>query len=82
MRLSELPPSFRSAVESLPLGEPSDPVITPRGVHLLVVCERSEPQAKVPDRTAIAAQLGRTRQAMMSRRYLRDLRRDAVVEER
>ena len=80
VRLSELPPDFRSAVASLAVGKPSEPVVAPTGVHIFVVCERNEPKAKVPDRAAIAEQLGRTRLAMMARRYLRDLRRDAVVE--
>ena len=55
---------------------------TPDGLHVLVVCSRVEPKATIPDRDTIIDRIGRRRLTMMSRRYLRDLRRDAVVEYR
>ena len=45
-----------------------------------MVCDRDEPVQAVPDRLAAEDSIVRTRLSMLARRYLRDLRRDAVVE--
>jgi len=82
LRVGELPGPFRAAIAKLTIGEPSVPVVTESAVHVLVVCERVEAVAKLPDRATIADRLELFRLSMMARRYLRDLRRDAVVEYR
>ena len=80
IRLGELPANFRAAVENLSVDQASPPVITDSGVHVLVVCERIEPKVGLPDRRTVENKLLRVRLAVMARRYLRNLRRDAVVE--
>ena len=82
LRVGELPAPFRAAIATLAIGEPSVPVVTESAVHVLVVCERVEAVAKLPSRDAIGDRLKLFRLSMMARRYLRDLRRDAVVEYR
>ena len=80
--LGETPETFRAAIAALKVGEVSRPVQGSDGVHVFMVCDRQEPQVEEPDREAIQNNIGQTRLSMMARRYLRDLRRDAVVEYR
>lgn len=80
--LGETPESLRTAIAALKVGEVSPPVLGPNGVRVFMVCDRQEPQVEEPDRTTIENNIGQTRLSMLSRRYLRDLRRDAVVEYR
>jgi peptidyl-prolyl cis-trans isomerase SurA len=82
LRVADLPPGFRQAVSSLPVGEVSAPLEGPAGVHLLMVCDRRNPQAETPQREQIAERLQRERVERLARRYLRDLRKEAFVEVR
>jgi peptidyl-prolyl cis-trans isomerase SurA len=82
LRLGDLPHEFRQAVASLPVDQVSAPVQGPSGVHLLMVCDRREPQAATPQREQIAERLERERVERLARRYLRDLRKEAFVEVR
>jgi peptidyl-prolyl cis-trans isomerase SurA len=82
LRVADLPPRFRSVVLDLKIGQPSPPLRTDQGFHVLMVCERIEAKVYRPDRNAIAEALGQQRLNMMSRRLLRDLRRDANIDVR
>jgi peptidyl-prolyl cis-trans isomerase SurA len=82
LRLGNLPTAFRQTVSSLPVGQVSEPVDGPGGVHLLMVCDRRTPQAETPQREQIAERLQRERVERLARRYLRDLRKEAFVEVR
>ena len=78
----DLPPEIGAAVSDLEVGIASAPVRTANGVHVLLVCERIEPEAIGPDRNAILESLGMTRLTMRARRYLRDLQRESVIDRR
>ncbi|WP_341702370.1 peptidylprolyl isomerase [Ferrovibrio sp.] len=78
LRLADLPENFRQAVGSLKVNETSDPVATPRAVHLFTLCAREEPDAF--DRNQIRQQLLIRKAEQLSQRYLRELRRDATIE--
>ena len=82
VKLVDMPARFRTAVQSLAVGQASDPVRTEDGVHVLMVCDRAAPDIRGPNRDAIEAAIGQARLSMLARRYIRDLRRDAVVEYR
>lgn len=45
-----------------------------------MVCSREEFKSKLPPRDVVEARLNQEALALRARRYLRDLRRDAVVE--
>lgn len=79
LKLSELPPPLRSVLAELPVGRFSEPVRAANGAALLVVCAREEGQGG-PSREQVAENLARQRMGMLSNRYMRDLRRAAVVE--
>jgi peptidyl-prolyl cis-trans isomerase SurA len=82
LRVGDLPPAFRQTVSSLPVGQVSVPLDGPAGIHLLMVCDRRNPQAETPQREQIAERLQRERVERLARRYLRDLRKEAFVEVR
>jgi peptidyl-prolyl cis-trans isomerase SurA len=82
LRLGDLPPEFRAAVSSLPVEQVSAPLQGPSGIHLLMVCDRREPEGATPEREQIAERLERERVERLARRYLRDLRKEAFVEVR
>ncbi|MDP6344885.1 MAG: peptidylprolyl isomerase [Alphaproteobacteria bacterium] len=80
LALQELPEKIRNAVKDLAIGRFSKPIRGNGGVMLLMVCEREVVKGRSPDRTAIADNLAQRRLVMLAQRYLRDLRRAAVVE--
>lgn len=87
MPLEQIAPFFRNAVLSLPVGQPSDPIRGPAGIHVIVICERemkpgTSEKVAMPTSTDIENRLFNQQLSMISRRYLRDLRRDAVIEYR
>ena len=80
--LGDMPARFREAVARLELGVPSTPVRSDAGVHVFMVCDREVPEANIPSREEVAEGLFDQRIDMLTRRYRRDLRRDAVIEYR
>jgi peptidyl-prolyl cis-trans isomerase SurA len=50
------------------------------GVRILVLCGRDEVDSTAPTYDQVYAQLNEERVNMRARRYLRDLRRDAVID--
>ncbi len=77
---SELSREIRTAINGLPLGRASKPVKATGGIMLLMVCERIEPKFELPSRPAVMKRLINRRLELLARRYLRDLRRAAVVD--
>ena len=77
MKLGDLPAPIQNVVRSLPIGQASDPIRVPDGVRVLVVCERTDAGI---DREAIRQQLVISQLDLLSRRFMRDLRRSANVE--
>ncbi len=77
MKLGDLPAPIQNVVRSLPIGQASDPIRVPDGMSVLVVCERTDAGI---DREAIRQQLVISQLDLLSRRFMRDLRRSANVE--
>jgi peptidyl-prolyl cis-trans isomerase SurA len=77
-KLNDLNAQLRDIAASIPVGQVSEPIRQPAGVQLLMVCERQDTAG--PSRDAIRQNLLRKRIDMLSRRYLRDLRRTAFVD--
>lgn len=80
LRVGDLPPRLREAATTLPIGRLGPPVDMPGALLLFMVCEREAQVATVPEREQVMDGLVRRRVAMLAQRYLRDLRRSAVVE--
>ena len=80
IRIGDLAPKIRDAVAPLEIGQPSAPIERPSDILVLMVCERSGAKTSIPSRDEIRDNLMQQQLTLMARRYLRDLRRDAVIE--
>lgn len=72
----------RKAIVDLQPGDISVPVDTGDGLRSFIVCEREAAEVQEPNFDEILNQLEQQRLSMMARRYLRDLRRKAIVDYR
>jgi peptidyl-prolyl cis-trans isomerase SurA len=82
LRLGDMPGRFSDAVVALSVGQPSAPVRSEEAVHVFMVCAREDPEPDLPTRDDVANSLWDQRLDLLARRYLRDLRRAAVIEYR
>jgi len=80
--LRDLGPELRQRLVNLEVGEPSPMIATQDGLRIFVICGRNDPEVTPPTEDEIYQQLESQRLAMMARRYLRDLSRDAIVDYR
>lgn len=78
--VSDLLPQFQQVARSAQIGTVSDPVRSPLGLHLLAVCDRRLGGPEAPSRQQIESRLQGQNYSMLGRRYLRDLREDALIE--
>jgi peptidyl-prolyl cis-trans isomerase SurA len=84
IRIRDLPPQLQQMMVNLQIGESTPPFGSLNdGVRALVLCGRDDPKtADGPSFDQIFAQMEEERVNKRARRYLRDLRRDAVVDYR
>lgn len=84
VKVRDLPPALQNMLLSLSIGQSTTPFGSfEQGVRVLVLCGRDDPQATGgPSFEQVYAQLNEDRVNQRARRYLRDLRRDAVVDYR
>jgi peptidyl-prolyl cis-trans isomerase SurA len=80
--LRDLPPPLQATLSTLQIGQTTQPFGSPdEGVSVLVLCGRDMPQeAATPSTEAIADRLRQDRINRRAQRYMRDLRRDAVID--
>lgn len=78
--LQSVIPQFQQAVANAPEGAIVGPVRTPLGLHLVGVCGRRVGTAALPRREEIENRLQLSQLSMLERRYMRDLRADALIE--
>jgi peptidyl-prolyl cis-trans isomerase SurA len=83
-RVRDLPPALQQMLLGMSIGQATKPFGSlQEGVRVLVLCGRDDPPATgAPNFDQIYAQIEEQRINMRAQRYLRDLRRDAVVEYR
>lgn len=84
IKVRDLPPTLQEALLQLSIGQPTPPFGTfEDGVRVLVLCGRDDPQqAAGPSYDDVYARLREEGVNRRAQRYLRDLRRDAVVDYR
>lgn len=81
VRMKDLPTDLRATVAGLPVARASAPQRTKDGVVVLMVCERIAPEPpKPPSREDIKRKLLNDRLTIRAERYLRDLRRQAIID--
>ncbi|WP_235524828.1 peptidylprolyl isomerase [Caulobacter sp. Root1455] len=80
--ITDLAPAFQEAANSLKVGQVSDPIRTDAGLHLIAVCGKRQSGAQAPSHDQIENRLRGQQLALISKRYLRDLRNSATIETR
>jgi peptidyl-prolyl cis-trans isomerase SurA len=84
VKLRDLPPVLQGQLAQMSIGQASTPFGSVEdGVRVLVLCGRDDPEvAHAPSFDQVYNQMEQERVDLRARRYLRDLRRDAVIEYR
>jgi peptidyl-prolyl cis-trans isomerase SurA len=85
LRIGDLPGPLQQIMETLPVGGATPPFGSARdGLRVLVLCGRDDASgtAALPSFEDVYGQLNDQRVNSAARRYLRDLRRDAVIDYR
>lgn len=80
--IGDLAPAFQQAANSLAIGQVSDPIRTDAGMHLIAVCGKRQSGAAAPTHDQIENRLKGQQLALISKRYLRDLKNSATIETR
>jgi peptidyl-prolyl cis-trans isomerase SurA len=81
VRIRDLPPALQDIMLPMQVGQATPPFGSiEEGVRTLIMCGRDEVDPTAPTFDQVYAQLNEERVNSRARRYLRDLRRDAVIE--
>jgi peptidyl-prolyl cis-trans isomerase SurA len=81
IKLRDLPPALQEMMLPMQVGQATQPIGSlDEGVRVLVICGRDEAQANQPTFDDVFNQLTEQRVDVRARRYLRDLRRDAIID--
>lgn len=79
---TSLPKSLRDSIKSTPVGKVTRPMTTDNGIELIAVCGKQAVAGKTEASVQVQGELAQERGQLLARRYLRDLRSDAVIEYR
>jgi peptidyl-prolyl cis-trans isomerase SurA len=81
VKMRDLPTALQQLMIPMQVGQATQPFGSlDEGVRVLVICGRDEVDPTAPSYDEVFNQLNEERLNLRSRRYLRDLRRDAVIE--
>jgi len=81
VKIRDLPPALQDIMLPMQVGQATQPFGSiDEGIRILVICGRDEMAAAAPSYDDIFNRLNEERSNVRARRYLRDLRRDAVIE--
>ena len=79
--MRDLPPALQRLMLPMQVGQATQPFGSlEEGVRVLVMCGRDEVDQSAPSYDDIYQQINEERTNSRARRYLADLRRDAVIE--
>jgi peptidyl-prolyl cis-trans isomerase SurA len=86
VKLADISEQMRTALATTKSGEVAQPFQSDAGVEIIARCDPPAPPPReafaMPKRSDIEGQLFQEQISAMARRYLRDLRRDASIQER
>ena len=81
VKMRDLPPALQQMMLPMQVGQATQPFGSlEEGVRVLVICGRDESDPTEPTFDQVYNQINEERMNLRARRYLRDLRRDAVIE--
>lgn len=79
-RHESLPSALQAEVDALEVGGITQPETTQNGVQMFAVCAKREITGRTEAEAEVRQELSSERGQLLARRYLRDLRSDAVIE--
>ena len=82
VELRRFPKNLQSEISTTEAGQVIGPKKNKKIAEMIVVCDRKDDQGATISRDAIENNLYSQRLAIMSRRHLRELMRDSIVEYR
>ena len=83
VRVRDLPPALQPMLLNLSVGQATPPFGSQERISVLVLCGRDDPpEVSAPNPAEIERQIEEERVNRRAQRYLRDLRRDAVIDYR
>jgi peptidyl-prolyl cis-trans isomerase SurA len=74
------PPAFRQLLETIPIGKPTEPLISRDGIAVITVCTREQKNFGEISTADIQHRLVEERVEMLSRQTMRDLHRKATID--
>jgi peptidyl-prolyl cis-trans isomerase SurA len=74
------PPAFKQLLETIPLGKPTEPLISRDGIAVITVCTRDQKNVGQITPAEIRNRLVGERVEMLSRQTMRDLHRKAAID--
>jgi peptidyl-prolyl cis-trans isomerase SurA len=74
------PPAFRQLLETLPIGQASQPLVSADGITVIAVCSREQKNLASSDRRELRAQIIEERAELASRQLQQALRRQATID--
>jgi len=80
VKVGDLNPTLKAVVSPLGAGKISAPITAGDVLVVFMVCDRIEPESSMPKAEDIREQVFRGKLSIVSRRYLRDLRRAAYLD--
>ena len=78
--MKELAAQIRDLVSTIPVGVASNPERVAEGLRVIMVCDRTAKESKLPDQNRIRRMLQVRHLETRARRYLRDLRQSAFID--
>lgn len=78
----QLAPPMRQALSALEVGGTTPPERVPEGVQIVAVCAKNAIAGQTEETVQVREEISNERGRLLARRYLRDLRSDAVIEYR
>jgi len=77
---ADLPEGLRKILDSVPVGQLTAPEVTKHGIEMFAVCSKIETKTNSPERSKARQTLLGERFEQESKKYLRLLRRNAMIE--
>lgn len=79
-RIGDLPDNIKNSLLPLEIGYGTNFINDPDGFVSFIMCEKTIPEAVVPDFDTMLATMTNSRLQLFATRHLRDLRRDAIID--
>lgn len=77
---SDLVPALRQILDKTEVGHLTPPETTPQGIELFALCEKKETKSETPEKRQAREKIFNERFEAKAKNYLRELRRQAMIE--